>query len=295
MALEPEGAAFHTKTMLRGMLALAGLTPRKRHGQHFLIDRNLMMKLLDSAELRRADCVLEVGTGTGCLTAFLAERAGHVVTVEIDERLAVVARENLACCGNVTLVCGDALASKSAVAETVQRVLREAMATLIGSLKLVANLPYDIATPLVVDLMLGELPFERLCFTVQAEVAERFFAEVGSAAYGPVGIVTQLLAVGERICRVPPQAFWPEPKVHSVMMRLVRQSAADIPLADPVGFADFVRSFFLHRRKSMAHLVKQRDDADRCFAALDHLGITRNSRPENVAPDQWAAVYRAIC
>ena len=171
----------------------------------------------------------------------------------------------------------------------------DGLASKNGSLKLVANLPYDIATPLVVDLLLGELPFERLCFTVQAEVAERFWARVGTAEYGPIGIVTQLLAAGERICRVPPQAFWPEPKVHSVMMRLERRSAADIPVADPVGFAGFVRSFFLHRRKSMAHLVKQREDAEQCRAALDHLTISGNSRPENVAPEQWADMYRAIC
>ena len=121
MLSEPQGAAFHTKTMLRGMLALAGLSPRKRHGQHFLIDRNLMTKLLESAELHRSDCVLEVGTGTGCLTSFLAERVGHVVTAEIDERLAAVARENLARFGNITLVCGDALAGKTAVAEPLLR------------------------------------------------------------------------------------------------------------------------------------------------------------------------------
>jgi 16S rRNA (adenine1518-N6/adenine1519-N6)-dimethyltransferase len=295
MASEPENPEFHTKTMLRGMLASAGLSPRRRHGQHFLIDRNLMMKLLDSAELGRGDCVLEVGAGTGCLTALLAERAGRVVAAEIDEGLAALACEHLARFDNVTLVRGDALASKSAIAGELQRAVEDALASMGGSLKLVANLPYDIATPLVVDLLLGDLPFGRLSFTVQAEVAERFFAEVGTAEYGPIGIVTRLLATGGRICRVPPQAFWPEPKVHSVMMRLDPRPGSEVQLADPVGFAGFVRSFFLHRRKTMAHLANQREDAARCLAALDQMGIAVGRRPESVAPGQWAELYQAIC
>ncbi|HVP10987.1 MAG TPA: 16S rRNA (adenine(1518)-N(6)/adenine(1519)-N(6))-dimethyltransferase RsmA [Phycisphaerae bacterium] len=295
MIPEPRKAAFQTKTMLRGMLAMAGLSPRKRHGQHFLIDRNLMTKLLDSAELRPGDCVLEVGAGTGCLTALLAERAGRVITAEIDEGLAGLARECLAPFRNVTLLRCDALARKSAIAEELQQAVEDALSSTAGRLKLVANLPYDIATPLIVDLLVGTLPFERLCFTVQAEVGGRFFAEAGSAEYGPVSIVAQLLTEGRRICRVPPQAFWPEPEVHSVMMRLDRRSALEAGPRDPARFAEFVRSFFLHRRKTMAHLARQREDADRCLAAFGGVGIAGERRPEDVTPGQWADLYREIC
>jgi 16S rRNA (adenine1518-N6/adenine1519-N6)-dimethyltransferase len=295
MTSEPGGAAFHTKTMLRSMLALAGLSPRKRHGQHFLIDRNLMMKLVESADLSSADCILEVGAGTGCLTALLAEGAGRVVAVEIDEGLAALVRENLAPFDNVALLCCDALAGKSAIAEEVEQAIETALASTGGPLKLVANLPYDIATPLVVDLLVGALPFERFCFTVQAEVAERFFAHAGTAEYGPISIAAQVLATSKRICRLPPQAFWPEPKVHSVMVRLDRRSASETTMSDPAAFAAFVRSFFLHRRKTMAHLIKKREDAERCLAALDHMGIPGSSRPENIGPGQWADLYRAIC
>jgi 16S rRNA (adenine1518-N6/adenine1519-N6)-dimethyltransferase len=294
MRSEDDSSGFQTQTRLRAMLGEAGLVPRKRHGQHFLVDRNLMMKLVDCAEIGRGDCVLEVGAGTGSLTALLAVRAGRVVTVEIDEGLAELARANLAAFDNVRLLRVDALARKSEVAASVVAAVEEARSKCDGPLKLAANLPYDIATPLVIDLLLSDMGFSRLCFTVQAEVADRFLAKVGTADYGPVGIITRLLAAGRKIARVPPQAFWPVPKVHSVLVRLDRRLDNEIEVDEPAAFAGFVKSFFLHRRKTMSHLARQRPDAEMCIAALEQGGIALDARPEAVHFEQWIGLFRAI-
>ncbi|MFQ5502362.1 MAG: ribosomal RNA small subunit methyltransferase A, partial [Phycisphaerae bacterium] len=150
-----EKSSFQTQKILRDRLTQAGLHPSKRLGQCFLIDRNLMDKLLQSANLTQDDCVLEVGCGTGSLTGLLAECVRHVITVELDSRLADIAREHLDHYTNVQLLNLDALANKSTVAPEIETTVREAIRYTDGHLLLVANLPYDIATPLVVNLLLG--------------------------------------------------------------------------------------------------------------------------------------------
>jgi 16S rRNA (adenine1518-N6/adenine1519-N6)-dimethyltransferase len=289
------GTGFQTQTMLRAMLDEAGLSPRHAYGQHFLVDRNLMQKLVDGAGIAPRDCVLEVGAATGSLTALLAERAAWVVAVEIDEALAALARRNLSRFTNVTLLCTDALEKKSAISRVVLASLAEAQCQADGTLMMVANLPYDIATPLVMNILLCDLPFKRLCFTVQAEVADRFLADVGSAAYGPVSVITQLLTTGSRVCRIPPQAFWPAPQVHSMMVRLDRRPEAQAAVSNPSDLAGFVRSFFLHRRKTMGHIAKQRQDAGRCLAGMKEAGIDLRHRPEAVSVEQWVNLHRAVC
>lgn len=291
MADRQREPTFQTKTSLRTLLASAGSRPKRRLGQHFLIDRNLMTKLVEAAELGPADCVLEVGAGTGSLTSLLASAAGRVIAVEIDPVLAGIASETLTGVSNVTLIQGDALDRKSAVAAAVLDALRQASSETVGLCKLVANLPYDIATPLVVDLLLGDLHFQQLCFTVQTEVANRFLAQCGTADYGPVGIITQLLCAGQRICKAPPQAFWPEPKVHSTMLRLDRRPPEEVPVSQPVELAKFVRSFFQHRRKTISHTARKLDHAGRLSAAITAAGLPPSARPENLTIPQWVDFY----
>jgi 16S rRNA (adenine1518-N6/adenine1519-N6)-dimethyltransferase len=285
--------AFQTKTDLRGMLEDAGISPLKRYGQNFLIDQNLMRKLVDSAELTDEDCVLEVGAGTGSLTSMLARAAGRVVAVEIDRGLARLAAERLSPLRNVDLITVDALDNKSTVSRELEGALRQAGGRPDGPLKMVANLPYDIATPLVMNLLLGDLPFRRLCFTVQAEVADRFLAAPGTPAYGPVGIVTQLLATGRRVCRVPPQAFWPAPKVRSTMLRLDVREPSTIPIADPSEFSRFVRSFFQHRRKTITHIARRMEGAEQLLAAIDRIGLSPDARSETLSLQRWVEFYLA--
>lgn len=253
-----------------------------------------MTKLVEAAQVCEDDCILEVGVGTGSLTGLLSAQAGRVVAVEIDKRLFEVATEQLAGKTNVTLLRLDALARKSAVNPVVREAIDQARSEVGGALKLVANLPYDIATPLVLNLLLDGSAFERMCFTVQAEVADRFLAAVGTAAYGPVSIIAQVLTEPRRVCLVPRQAFWPVPRVDSAMVCLVRRPGGEIAGEDASGFSDLVKSFFLHRRKSVRHTAATREDKERCLTALEETGIDSRSRPETVGIEQWVSLYRAL-
>ncbi len=293
MPSDPDHPDFHTQTTLRRMLDQAGYAPRKRFGQHFLIDRNLMEKLLATAEVQAADCVVEVGTGTGSLTTLLARRAGRVVTAEIDEGLARLAAEQLAGAANVTLVVGDALASKSELSPRLLEALRQAVNDGLR-LKLVANLPYDIATPLLMNLLVGSLPIERMCFTVQYEVGERLFGSPATNDYGPVSVLTQLLADGRIVCRVPPRAFWPAPKVDSAMVRLdVDRSRLTID-GDRSRFATFVRQMFQHRRKTLLRNARQAGIDGLTDSMLVKMGLETAVRPEALTPTQWLALFLAL-
>lgn len=288
-----ESSSFQTQGRVQDLLNAAGLSPRKCFGQCFLIDRNLMGKLVASADLARADTVLEVGCGTGSLTGLLASVAGHVVAVEIDPRLVEVARRSVAGIGRVRLLNTDALEGKSKISGEVAAALVEARGASGGALKLVANLPYDIATPIVMNLLLGDLGFERLCFTVQAEVAGRFLAAPRTRAYGPVSILAQSLAVVRRIARVPPQAFWPSPKVDSAMLRLDVKSKEAVGLEDAAAFAVFVRRFFRQRRKTLAHIARKLRLDGEILPRLERLGLPAASRPEDLSPEQWVDLHGA--
>jgi 16S rRNA (adenine1518-N6/adenine1519-N6)-dimethyltransferase len=288
---------FQTKKQLKELLDNSARFPRKRYGQHFLIDRNLMQKLVEAAELGPHDCVLEVGTGTGSLTSLLAERAGRVVTAEIDEEIAAIAREQLAECPNVEMILGDALETKSKVSAALVETLTGNKGQGTGdskpealTLKLVANLPYDIATVLVINLLMSDLPFTRMCFTVQAEVGDRFLAVENTADFGPVSILTSIMSQPQKVCRVPPQAFWPEPKVDSAMLRLDVRPRDQWPVGDIHAFAGLVRHFFQKRRKTIGHIAKD-SPWPGALAVMAELGIDPKLRPENVSVQRWAEMF----
>jgi 16S rRNA (adenine1518-N6/adenine1519-N6)-dimethyltransferase len=287
-------ARFQTQTTIRRLLAEAGIAPRKRYGQHFLIDRNLMNRLIQAAEIGPSDCILEVGGGTGSLTGLLAETGAKIVAVEIDKLLGLIAARSLADCPNVSLLQLDVLAGKSTLSPDLVTAVRSKLTSKSITLKLVANLPYDIATPLVIDLLLSDLPFARLCFTVQAEVGDRFLAPPGGSDYGPVSVITQALCTGQRIGKVPPRAFWPAPKVASIMIRLDPMPAAARPINQSEEFARFVRGFFLHRRKTLGHLIRNHPKSAQIHSALAAEGIEPIARPETVTVPQWIHLFHAV-
>lgn len=281
---------FQTQKELQGLLASAGLKPQKRHGQHFLIDRNLMQKLIDSADLGAADVIVEVGVGTGSLTTQLAQSAGAVIAVEIDDRIAEVARSRLAGFDNVRLLILDALETKSRLAPELIRAIEQAGDSTKSKLKLVANLPYDIATPLILNLLLGDLPFERMCFTVQKEVGDRFLAPEDTPEYGIASVLIAALARAERVARIPAQAFWPAPKVESAMIR-VQPLVPDQTVRDRAGFAQMLRTFFQQRRKTLGRIASEHDAWK---SAITRIGLDAGLRPEAVAPDRWIALWNAV-
>lgn len=283
-----------TKTEIRAMLEAAGLRPLRQHGQHFLIDGNLLRKLVDAAGVTRRDVVLEVGPGTGTLTDYLVEQAGHVVAVEIDRGLHEICRNRFTAAGNMTLIHGDVLANKSTIDPGVLDALTRRQAELHGRIMLVANLPYQVATPLLVGLLMGELTVSPMCFTVQAEVADRLTASPGNKDYGPVSVYVQAMALTERIARVPPSAFWPEPQVDSAMLRIdLREGAALSPLVREQ-LTTIVHRCFNHRRKMLGWTL-HRVLPDEHYRLVESDGRwDLSQRPEQLGIEQWVQMAEML-
>jgi 16S rRNA (adenine1518-N6/adenine1519-N6)-dimethyltransferase len=286
-----DDSGFQSKSQLERLLEAAGASPRKRYGQCFLIDRNLMRKLVESAEISPDDWVLEVGCGAGSLTSLLSSVAKHVIVSEIDAAMVGLATDHLGDRRNVDLIHGDALHNKSTMAPAVVKAMRVSRESTTGLGMLVANLPYDVATSLVVNLLIGDFGIERFCFTVQAEVADRFLAGVGTSDYGPVSIISQSLAIGRRIARVPPEAFWPRPRVQSAMVRLDRLPREALRINDAAGFSQFLRTVFQTRRKTLRHILSRLPGGDAKLARLAELGPADTVRPQDVPVDVWQALY----
>jgi len=268
------------------LLETYGLSPSRKLGQNFLIDGNLMHKLVASAELTPTDTVLEVGAGTGSLTEMLLERAGHVVAVEYDRGLYKLLAERLGAHQGLTLLHADILQSKSRIAPLVLEAVSRAHRAQAGRICLVANLPYSVASPLLIDLLLGELPLALACFTVQKEVADRITAAPGGKLVGPLAIILQSGAAVERVGKVPPQAFWPQPKVESVMLRVLPKSdRSHLPR-----LARVVHACFLHRRKTLRYNLQAAfgPEALPIVETLANIDATR--RPETLGVTEWERI-----
>jgi 16S rRNA (adenine1518-N6/adenine1519-N6)-dimethyltransferase len=277
-----------TRRQIEALLNGAGIRPLKRFGQNFLVDGNLIRKLVQAAEVRPDDVVLEVGPGTGTLTEELLAVAGHVITVEIDRGLAGICRDRFGENDRFTLLHTDVLERKSRIAPVVLETLHERQRRLGGRMMLVANLPYQAATPLIVDLLLGPDPVSPLCFTVQAEVADRLLAPAGGKEYGPISIYAQALADGRRIARLGPQAFWPAPQVDSAMVRLDVRADRGADLKESL--ARVVHACFLHRRKTLKWSLRQLlDDSTLARTAADGRWDFE-ARPEQLTVERWLAL-----
>lgn len=279
-----------TKREIEQILAARGLHPRKRFGQHFLIDGNLMRRLAESAEIEPGDTILEVGPGTGGLTDLLANRVAaldaRLICVEIDRDLHAFLAERFHGNDRVALILGDVLAAKH---ELMPQVVGLINAATPGSVKLVANLPYQAATPLIMNLLVDFPSVRRLCFTVQAEVGERIAAAPGGKDYGPLAIIAQAVCDMKNIARLGPQAFWPRPAVDSVMLRLDVVRRPFTSAAGMRGFSNFVRGVFEHRRKRLraaAGYVLSEQQVAMLEAKFD-----MQRRPEQVPLEQWLAMH----
>lgn len=272
-----------SKHQIQSLLSRAGTRPRHRFGQNFMIDGNLVRLVADAGDIAPGDLVIEVGPGTGTLTEEILSREAHVVAVEIDRDLAGLLREHFKEHPRFQLIQGDALAGKhdlnielAAVIDHAHRSGRHA--------KLVANLPYNVASPLIIELLI--LGVERLAFTVQREVADRLIARSGEDAYGTLGIMAQLLSRVEVLRTLPPQAFWPAPKIESALVRLVRRDKLG---ARAPAFGRFVQQLFSARRKTLRKAMSQAGhDAD---ALLTQAGIDPKLRPEDVSPEQLLTLF----
>jgi 16S rRNA (adenine1518-N6/adenine1519-N6)-dimethyltransferase len=254
-------------------------TAKKELGQHFLVDENLLGVIDRLAELGPEDVVLEVGPGLGVLTTYLADRAAHVHAVELDRSLEPRLREALDGRENVELQFGDAL--------------RLDLASLAPTpTKLVSNLPYNIATPLIVESLDGLPSIELWCVMVQREVADRFFAEPSTKAYGAVSVLVQLAAERTGFHPVSRTVFRPPPNVDSALVAFRRREL-------PLGFArmkQLVTAAFAHRRKLLANSLElagfaTRDEATEALRAIDRDPAVR---AEELAPPEFVALAEAL-
>lgn len=280
-----------TKQEIERMLTDAGVRPRKRFGQNFLIDGNLMRRVAKEAELMRQDSVLEVGAGTGGLTDLLAVGAGSVICVEIDTVLFAILADRFRKVPTVRLIQGDVLESKHRIHADVGEAIRAFRGEPGGAVKLVANLPYQIATPLVLNLLVDFPQVRRLVFTVQAEVGERLIAQPGVKAYGPLAIIAQLTCDVATVARIGPRSFWPRPTIDSVLLRLDRRDSDLIAASALKPFATFVRAVFEHRRKTIRSALGYVLDADTRDRVCQDVDATR--RPESLAITEWVAMFHA--
>ena len=248
------------------------VAPKKALGQHFLVDENILGVIGRMSDLRPDEVVLEVGPGMGVLTRFLADRVHLVHALEVDRSLEPALRDALGSRTNVSFVWGDAL-----------RVDLDALEP--APSKLVANLPYNIATPLVVESLEHAPSLERWCVMVQREVADRLFAEPGTKAYGAVSVLVQLAARKLGFHPVPPTVFRPRPRVESALVAFER--ATTVPLGE---VRDVVEAAFAHRRKTLVNSVALAGLVARPVAedALAAIGHSPRARAEALSPQDFA-------
>ena len=251
------------------------VVPKKSLGQHFLADSNMLGVIGRLAALDDCDVVLEIGPGLGVLTRYLAERVAHVHAVEVDRSLEPVLGDALSGHENVALRFADALDVDPATLQP-------------SPTKLVANLPYNIATPLVVETLLGANDLQLWCVMVQREVADRFFASPSTKAYGAVSVLVTLTAERTGFHRVSRTVFRPQPKVDSALVAF-RRVASPSRLADVRRIVD---GAFSHRRKTLANALELSGLADRSLtvAALGALDRTPDSRAEALTPAEFVAL-----
>lgn len=323
-----------TRSQLMKLFAQQGLQPRHDLGQNFLVDLNLLDLIVRHAQLSTADVILEVGTGTGGLTMHLAPHAGHVVSVEYDDHVYQHAKAALGSQKNVTLVHGDALANKNTLSPYVLEAVRRAIhnvrrreqseyggPTDVGetdnpwqlqpletTLKLVANLPYHVATPVMSNLVATDLPWSRMVVTVQYEMAQRMMAVPRTSDYSALTIWMQAQAKLQLIRKLPPSVFWPPPKVDSAVLVVERDIDRQSQIANPTFFHDFVRDVFTQRRKVIGGVIAGLCDPTKtnltCNAPplsraeidqmLTELGIPLDARAEQVSVPKWVALANRL-
>jgi len=276
-----------------------GLTPDTRHGQNFLVDLNLVRLLADAAACGPDDVVLEIGTGTGSLTAMLAEHAAAVVTVEIDEHLHQLAAETLIDFDNITMLQLDALKNKNRFAPQVLEAIRGRLAERPGlRLKLAANLPYNVATPIISNLLhIEPLPVS-MTVTIQKELAERMTAAPCTKQYGALSIWIQCQCETEIVRVLPPSVFWPRPQVDSTILQIRPVPEKRAMLIDPVFFHSFVRAMFFHRRKflrsELLSAFKTQLDKPSVDEIMLQQGLDGNARAEELDVSAMLALGEAV-
>ena len=285
--MRPPHASDHPRDILRER----GLVARRRLGQSFLVSPTIMARVVEACQIGAGDVVLEIGTGLGHLTEHLAERAAAVVSVEIDRGFCDVARDRLAGHAHVTLLCADFLASKHRINPVVTDTVRKVAAG--RPVKVASNLPYQISSAAIVNLLEWEVPVNEIAVMLQAEVADRLRARPGTAQYGPLTVFAVYRAEVEELFTVPASAFWPRPAVHSAFVRLVPRPPACVARSYET-FSEAVNRLFQCRRKTLAralHVGWKDLDAGRLLASLS---LDPVRRPETLSLEEFVSIANAL-
>jgi len=270
------------------LLEQHGLSPRRTLGQNFVVDPNTVRRIARLADVSTGDVVVEIGAGLGSLTAALAETGAHVVAVEVDRGIVPVLREQMADHPNVEVHEADAMQLDWGrfITEVNARLGRAHDA----GVTVVANLPYNIATPLVADL-LDQVPQVRgMLVMVQAEVGERFCAKPGTAAYGAVSVKVAYWARAEIVGNVPPTVFLPRPKVDSALVRIVRHDTPAVDVKDAEALFGLVRAGFAKRRKMLRSALAGTVTAEQ----FERAGVDPTARAEQLTLGEWARLHRTV-
>lgn len=241
-----------TRSYLMQLFERHGFNPRSDLGQNFLIDLNIIEYVVQHGHIQPQDIVLEIGTGTGGMTTFMAQRALHVITVEYDRNMHTLASEAIQRHDNITLLNCDALKNKNHMSPTVLDAIEAQLAANPGSqLKLVANLPYNVATPIISNIVASDLPWTRMVVTIQYELGLKMCCKPSGSNYGALSVWLQSQCFVKLLKKLGPTVFWPRPKVDSAIMQLTPNPVLKKTIKDRVFFQDFLRRIFQHRRKLM--------------------------------------------
>lgn len=257
---------------------------QKKFGQNFLIDTNVLERIIAAAEITAEDCVLEIGPGIGTMTQYLAESAREVVAVEIDRNLIPILEETLSGYDNVTVINGDILKLD------IRKVVEERNGG--EPVKVVANLPYYITTPIIMGLFESQVPLKSITIMVQKEVADRMQEKPGTKDYGALSLAVQYYAKPKIVANVPPNCFIPRPNVGSAVICLTRYETPPVRVQDERKMFSLIRASFNQRRKTLAnglcnaaelHLSKEQ-----VSLALEKMGLPPAIRGESLTLEQFA-------
>ncbi len=259
---------------------------QKKYGQNFLIDASVLERIIKAAQISTEDCVLEIGPGIGTMTQYLAETAGKVVAVEIDKALIPILEETLGPYENVTVLQGDIL--KVDIGELAEKYHKG------KPLKVVANLPYYITTPIIMGLFEKKVPLDSITVMVQKEVAERMRAKPGTKDYGALSLAVQYYAVPQIVANVPPNCFMPRPAVGSAVVKLTCFEKPPVEVKSERFLFALIRAAFNQRRKMLINALTGAGGIDvtkdRITEALEKLGIQETIRGEKLSLAEFAGL-----
>lgn len=261
-----------------------GFSFQKRFGQNFLIDEHVLDKIVDAALIGKEDGVIEIGPGIGTMTQRLCEAASKVVAIEIDKELIPILSKTMSGYDNVKIINADVMKTD------LDKLIRDEFSGM--SVKVVANLPYYITTPIVMSLLENHLPVESITIMVQKEVAQRMQAGPGTKDYGALSLAVQYYADTYIAANVPPNCFMPRPKVGSGVIRLTVRKEAEVEVADEKLMFSLIRAAFNQRRKTLVNAVTNfpgldytKEDIEKALAGL---GISEKIRGEALSLQQFA-------